>query len=83
VRPSASLSVVPSAPVASHGSVCRTPSRPLPPGIGHAEEITVGIVPESGEAVQGIVDSPSNKSILIPLKNPLFMKIHENLGHQK
>lgn len=36
------------------------------PGIGHAEEITVGIVPELGEAVQGIVDGPSNKSILTP-----------------
>ena len=48
---------------------------PAAPGIGHAEEMTVVIVPELGEAVQGMVDGPSNKSILIPLKNPLFMKI--------
>lgn len=34
------------------------------PGIGHAEEITVEIVPELGETVQGIVDGPSNKSTL-------------------
>ena len=58
LRPRRMLLKLPAAPRLSEG-------RRAFPGIGHAEEVTVGIVSELGEAVQGI-DGQANKSTLKP-----------------